>query len=68
MSFEADAFIVFQSAQEARSMLDKAMVDFQAACLCSNWGRSEVERTKAKDALDAFFDHVATMHRMANDG
>lgn len=68
MTFATDAIAVIRSAHTARSMLDSALVGFQAACVSGQWARSEIERVKAKDALDAFFDHVATMHRMARDG
>lgn len=53
-----------QKGENARTMLAKAIVEFQAACLMQDWHESEEVRHNAHDALDAYFDSVATLHRM----
>ena len=44
-------------------MLDEAVTSYHAAIVVRQEGRSETEREKAHDALDAFFDALAAGHR-----
>lgn len=51
------------NAGNAQAGMIDAMAEFQSACIIGNWDRTEAARAKAKDFLDAFFDHMATAHR-----
>jgi len=53
----------FDKANRARQMLDEAVTSYHAAIVVRQEGRSETEREKAHDALDAFFDALAAGHR-----
>lgn len=67
MSFEA-VRADYARANRARVMTDEAVTSFHAAVVVGDEARSEIERQKAHDALDAFFDALATAHRQMARG
>jgi hypothetical protein len=52
-----------EKAERGRKMLDDAVLSFQAAVAVQQDRRSEIERSRAHFALDAWFDAIATGYR-----
>lgn len=49
----------------ARRMLNDALVHFSAECAMGEREKTEFVRAQAHDALDAYFDSVAALHHMS---
>lgn len=57
------AFDLAQQGERARVLVVTGLAEFQGSCAVHDWEASEKARAKAHDALDAYFDSVAMLHR-----